>query len=152
MSISKETATNIAADVHTIRPGWHQSGVIAAIAEVRDYPVDVVAVAAYAAARDENNRTPAVIPKPGEHWRIAYQHRQASAVSTTRRRCHQCSGWHRPDEEHDERQSVASPDEVPEYVAARRALATVAPSTAEPDPTPAPDHHEAKSGTQEAET
>lgn len=148
--ISKETAQDIAADVHDIRPGWHQSGVVQALGELQEYPVDVVAVAAYAAARDENNRTPAVIPLPGEHWRIAYQHR-ATTTSTARRRCHQCGGWHRADEPHDDRRHVADPTDVPEYVAARAALASVATDTAGPESTPAPDPPTTQNGTQEAD-
>lgn len=48
---------------------WDPAGTAAFIRKVANRPLPSVMRACAAAAADRNNRTPAVIPQPGAHWR-----------------------------------------------------------------------------------
>ena len=70
--ISHKQATTLAAFIATLRPDWQTPGIVAAIGQAREVaPADEVAHAAIRAAVDAKNRTPAVIPLEGVHWRGA---------------------------------------------------------------------------------
>jgi hypothetical protein len=57
--------------VNAVRPDWDRPGVLAKLnqATAAGKPLGQLAVAAIRAALDESNRTPAVIPLDGAHWR-----------------------------------------------------------------------------------
>lgn len=63
-----EWTARLASLVHTIRPDWQEPGIRAALAKVADRPLLDVAVAAVAACRRLDQRTPAVIACDGAHW------------------------------------------------------------------------------------
>lgn len=68
--ITRRQATALAELIHALRPEWDAPGVLAAIGEARDVgPAPMVAIAAIRAATTPTNRTPAVIPMEGAHWR-----------------------------------------------------------------------------------
>lgn len=70
--MTKIQAEKIAAAVNTIRPDWDITGITAALGKARNEgEAWQVAIAAIAAAANTNNRTPAVLALPGEHWRPA---------------------------------------------------------------------------------
>lgn len=57
--------------VTTVRPDWDRPGVLAKLTQAtrNGHTYGHLAVAAVRAALDESNRTPAVIPLDGAHWR-----------------------------------------------------------------------------------
>lgn len=48
---------------------WHEDGIYANLAKVRDRSLGSIVIAAIQAAEDRNAATPGVIPTPGPHWR-----------------------------------------------------------------------------------
>ena len=59
----------LAAVVHEIRDEWDEHGVTAILRKLSDKPLaDVSAAALYCAAYRTDQRTPACIALPGEHW------------------------------------------------------------------------------------
>ena len=65
---SGEWIARLANLVHTIRPDWQEPGIRSALAKVADRPLLDVALAALAACRRIDQRTPAVIACDGDHW------------------------------------------------------------------------------------
>ena len=65
---SGEWVARLASLVHTIRPDWQEPGIRSALAKVADRPLLDVALAALAACRRIDQRTPAVIACDGDHW------------------------------------------------------------------------------------
>ncbi|MGD8214615.1 hypothetical protein [Aestuariimicrobium sp. Y1814] len=55
--------------VASIRPDWGQPGILAALRKLEHKPLADVAMAAIHATERTDQRTPAFIPSPGEHWR-----------------------------------------------------------------------------------
>lgn len=57
--------------VSRIRPDWDPPGVAAKLSEAHTAgrPIGPLSIAALRAAQDQSNRTPAVIPLDGAHWR-----------------------------------------------------------------------------------
>lgn len=69
--ISEQQARALAFYISTaVRPDWQVPGILSALAEASQLTRDAGALAAAAvnAARQEKNRTPAVIALPGSHW------------------------------------------------------------------------------------
>ena len=59
----------LAAVVHEIRDEWDEHGITATLRRCSDRPLaDVAAAALYAAIKRTDQRTPACIALPGEHW------------------------------------------------------------------------------------
>lgn len=81
--LARHQAQALAAFVHTVRRDWDEAGIVTALGNARlmGDPFDL-AVAAVAAARDENNRTPAVIAMPGPHWSHVHVKHKSSANTT----------------------------------------------------------------------
>src|SRR5690606_20906340 len=72
MMITKFQAEKIATAVNAIRPDWDISGITTALGKARTEGEPwQLAIAAFAAAANSDNRTPAVIALPGHHWRPA---------------------------------------------------------------------------------
>lgn len=65
---SGEWVARLASLVHTIRPDWQEPGIRSALTKVADRPLLDVALAALAACRRIDQRTPAVIACDGDHW------------------------------------------------------------------------------------
>lgn len=73
-------AKELARFIHQLRPDWDRPGIEHYLGKARDMaPGPDLAVAAIKAATSAHNRTPAVIPMQGDHWRT-------SSVETAPRR------------------------------------------------------------------
>lgn len=67
-TVTGEWVARLASLVHEIRPDWQEPGIRSALAKVVDRPLLDVTVAAVAACRRIDQRTPAVIACDGDHW------------------------------------------------------------------------------------
>lgn len=68
--LTPQQSRQLAAFVASLRRDWERPGIEAALTKARDLAPGVdVAVAAVRAAGIDSNRSPAVIPLPGPHWR-----------------------------------------------------------------------------------
>lgn len=65
--------------VNSVRPDWHTQGVLAVLRDCPTGDVASTAIAALAATRRRDQRTPALIALDGPHWRLA----DASPASRT---------------------------------------------------------------------
>lgn len=81
--ISQRGARALAAVIHEIRQGWDEAGIYAALEKateaVQCRNATQLVIAAIKAASDEKNRTPAIIPLDGEHWRGPATERPATS-------------------------------------------------------------------------
>lgn len=73
MMMNPHHIQQIAAVVAALRPAWGEQGIRAALLKVENRDPFDVALAAIKAAREESNRTPAVIAQMGPHWVEAKQ-------------------------------------------------------------------------------
>lgn len=69
--IQDQTLRAVAFILNKIRPGWDQPGTVVKLAEAvaKGHDLSALTIAAVRAANDPANRTPAVIPLDGAHWR-----------------------------------------------------------------------------------
>lgn len=81
MMMNRDQADAIAVLVSRLRPEWDVRGIMAALADVRDRDADLVAIAAIRAAMVATNRTPAVIPRQGDHWKSADPVRERQSLA-----------------------------------------------------------------------
>lgn len=88
MMITKFQAEKIATAVNAIRPDWDISGITTALGKARTEGEPwQLAIAAFAAAANSDNRTPAVIALPGHHWRPARLNATPTPGPGRRERC-----------------------------------------------------------------
>jgi hypothetical protein len=92
--ITNDQATLLAAFVAAIRDDWDTPGLMKAFETARlrvgVTPADL-AVAAIHASANPKNRTPAVIPLDGDHWR---EHNRPLDTPTPAGKCEVCHGYH----------------------------------------------------------
>lgn len=71
MMLTETESRALAAAIHSMRPEWEVPGIHKALGHARTKANKwIVAQAAFAAAANPTNRTPAVIPMEGKHWPI----------------------------------------------------------------------------------
>lgn len=69
MMLTETESRALAAAIHSMRPDWEIPGIHKALGHARFKANKwVVAQAALAAAANQTNRTPAIIPMEGRHW------------------------------------------------------------------------------------
>lgn len=69
MMLTETESRALAAAIHSMRPEWGEAGIHKALGFARIKANKwIVAQAAFAAAANQANRTPAVIPMEGRHW------------------------------------------------------------------------------------
>lgn len=84
--LQKHQALYLAAFIHSIRRDWDEAGIFKALGDALNMGTSSdLAIAAVAAARNEKNRTPAVIALQGPHWAHVQVQRKASANMTAPR-------------------------------------------------------------------
>jgi hypothetical protein len=98
--ITHDQASKLAAFVSAIRDDWDTAGLMKAFETARFRvgvtPADL-AVAAIHASANPKNRTPAVIPLDGDHWR---EHVRPLVTPQPPGKCQVCHGYHTPDAPH----------------------------------------------------
>lgn len=68
--MTETQAKNLTLLLASIRGDWHPQGIIKSLQVAKDKGTAAeVAIAAIRAATNPKNRTPAIIPMDGEHWR-----------------------------------------------------------------------------------
>jgi hypothetical protein len=94
------TLAAIANLIHQLRPEWDTTGIMSALVTARlrvgVTPADL-AIAAVKAASNPSNRTPAIIPLDGDHWR---EHNRPLTTPQPPGKCQVCHGYHTPDAPH----------------------------------------------------
>jgi hypothetical protein len=92
--------TAIAELLHHIRPDWDKPGILTHLDTARlrvGVTPATLAIAAIKAAANPTNRTPAVIPLDGDHWR---EHVRPLVTPQPPGKCQVCHGYHTPDAPH----------------------------------------------------
>jgi len=86
MTMTSKQGHALAALIHELRETWGIPGILPVLKQVADRADAFdIALAALHAARDEKNRTPAVIALPGPHWTKGKA--LGEATSSTYARC-----------------------------------------------------------------
>jgi hypothetical protein len=94
--LTSDQTAQLASFTHSIRDDWDIPGILHALGTARlrvgATPADI-AIATIKAAAQPSNRTPAIIPLDGDHWR---EHNRPLTTPQPPRRCAACSEYHGP--------------------------------------------------------
>lgn len=106
--LSKAAAEHLAAFLAAVRPPdsrWDAPGTVKALGDATRRPdrpdAFQIAVAAVRAAAEPTNRTPAIIPRDGAHWRPPTPDQIPTPDASVGRRCPRCPAWTVPGDGHE---------------------------------------------------
>jgi hypothetical protein len=90
--LTKDQAQHLATFINAVRPSWHPTAIMNALAAARERgPAFDVALAAIRVAANSQKETPAIIPLEGPHW---HQSARSPVPPIPPRKCPTCRSYH----------------------------------------------------------